>query len=208
MFLNPNVHVELAQPSAWIQRWSHLLKPRSRVLDVACGSGRHMRWLGQQGHHCTGVDRSTSALQQAQAFGPVVEADLEQQPWPYAALPCDFDALVVTNYLWRPLFQDLCKVVAPGGIVLYETFSRAHAQFGKPSNPDFLLEPGELLAQFKGWYIVAYEDGIAHDPLRCVQRITAIKPQATPMACATTPTMPVAALSIESGRALAQAQRA
>ncbi|GAB4399138.1 MAG: hypothetical protein OHK0048_12000 [Rhodoferax sp.] len=158
-----------------------------------------MRWLAQLGHHCVGVDRSADALSQASAFGDTVQADLEQNPWPQAKLPPGFDALVVTHYLWRPLIPSLRAVLVEGGVLLYETFTLAQAHIGRPSNPDFLLRPGELLALFGDWYVVAYEDGVVHDPVRCVQRIAAIKPT-------TGQTMPPAALSIESCSAWSMCQ--
>lgn len=159
-------------PSAWVQRWAPLLAPGSRVLDVACGHGRHMAYLASLGHQPLGIDRNPEALASAAAHGQVLQADIENAAWPLSAT---FDALVVTHYLWRPLWPQLRASVRPGGLVIYETFSQDHARFGKPSRPDFLLAPGELLNVFAGWRVVAYEEGFLNSPARCMQRIVAIQ---------------------------------
>lgn len=163
-------------PSPWIQRWTHLLPPGSTVLDVACGAGRHLGWLQAHGLHATGVDRDAQALVLArlQGAGELLCADIENGPWPLQGR--QFGAVVVTNYLWRPLWPALLESVAPGGVLLYETFAQGNAAFGKPARPDFLLAPGELLQVCAGWHIVAYEDGLLHDPDRRVQRIAALRP--------------------------------
>jgi SAM-dependent methyltransferase len=163
-----------SEPSSWILRWSHLLPPASRALDVACGSGRHMRWLREAGHSPTGVDRAPEAVASASAFGPVVQADIEGGPWPFAGQR--FDAVVVTHYLWRPILADIVAAVAPGGVLLYETFAAGNQSVGKPSRPDFLLQPGELIGACAGLRVVAYEDGFLAAPERFVQRIAAVRP--------------------------------
>ena len=160
-------------PSAWVRRWSHLVAPGGSVLDVACGHGRHMRWFAQRGHPVTGVDRNPEAVAAAAAFGRAVHADIEDGPWP---LPGErFDAVVVTNYLWRPLWPTLMDSLAPGGVLLYETFAHGNASVGKPSRPDFLLQPGELLQACAGLHTVAYENGFLATPERFVQRIVAVR---------------------------------
>lgn len=161
-------------PSPWIERWRHLLPASCSVLDVACGSGRHLRWLAANGHQMTGVDRDTDALARLQGAGELVAADIENAPWPL--LGRQFGAVVVTNYLWRPLWPHILESVAPGGVLLYETFAQGNAAFGKPSRPDFLLTPGELLQACAGWNIVAYECGQLSQPDRVVQRIAAVRP--------------------------------
>jgi SAM-dependent methyltransferase len=143
------------------------------VLDVACGSGRHLRWLSAQGFVVTGVDRDAAALAPLGGLGRTVSADIEAGPWPLAGER--FDAVVVTNYLWRPLWQVLLASLADGGVLIYETFALGNAAFGKPSNPDFLLRPGELLEACRGLHVVAFEDGMLDAPLRRVQRIVAVK---------------------------------
>lgn len=170
--------------SAWVQRWTHLLPPGSEVLDVACGQGRHLAWLVQQGHRAVGVDRSEAALARLglpPALCRTVLADIEQGPWPFAGQ--QFGGLVVTNYLWRPLLPTLLASVAPGGALIYETFAQGQESVGKPSRPDFLLQPGELLRVCESWRIVAFEDGFedSSEPGgtgRFVQRIAALRPGA------------------------------
>lgn len=163
-----------AAPSAWIERWRHLLPTGCSVLDLACGSGRHLRWLAANGHAMTGVDRDAAALAGLQGLGELLCADIEDGPWPLAER--QFGAVVVTNYLWRPLWPQILDSVQPGGVLLYETFSHGNAAFGKPSRPDFLLAPGELLQVCAGWQVVAYECGQLRQPDRVVQRIAAIRP--------------------------------
>jgi SAM-dependent methyltransferase len=174
--MNPSSH-DLGPASAWVQRWAHLIRPQGRVLDVACGRGRHLRYLADQGFEVTGVDRSEEALQSASRYGDTVQADIENAPWPLrngsAIQP--FDAVVVTHYLWRPLFSVFEQSLAADGVLIYETFSQGHETVGKPSRPDFLLRSGELLTAFKSLHIVAYEEGFLTPPDRFVQRVVAIK---------------------------------
>ena len=162
-------------PSGWIVRWSHLLAAEATVLDVACGSGRHMQWFAGRGHPVTGVDRSPEAIEAAGAFGHTLMADIESGPWPFTGQ--SFGAVVVTNYLWRARMADIVAAVAPGGVLLYETFAAGNETVGKPSRADFLLQPGELLAACSDLRVVAYEDGFLPDPARFVQRIAAIRPR-------------------------------
>lgn len=166
------MHAALAA-SPWVQHWSSLVAPGARVLDVACGSGRHLRWFGGRGCQVTGVDRDAAALAELSAIGETVVADIENGPWPFAGRR--FDAVVVTNYLWRPLMPTLVDSVAEGGVLIYETFSAGHQTVGRPSNSDFLLRPGELLQLAAGLRIVAFEDGFLADPPRFVQRIAAVR---------------------------------
>jgi len=141
-----------------------------------------MRWFCSRGHPVTGVDRASEAIDsvadlissgQAQA----VVADIENGPWPlmHDGKPSQFDAVVVTNYLWRPLFPTLLDSLAPGGVLLYETFATGNETVGKPSRADFLLQPGELLDVCKDLHIVAYEDGFLGTPDRFIQRIAAVR---------------------------------
>jgi SAM-dependent methyltransferase len=148
------------------------------VLDVACGAGRHMRWFAERGHAVTGVDRSPEALASAAGFGRTVLADIESGPWPFAGQA--FGAVIVTNYLWRPRLPDIVAAVAPGGVLLYETFAAGNETVGKPSRPDFLLQPGELLDACAQLRVVAYEDGFLAPPERFVQRIAAVRPAVQP----------------------------
>jgi len=164
-------------PSAWVQRWAHLIEPGSAVLDVACGAGRHMRYLAARGHHVTGVDRNPEAVAMAEASGTVICADIENGPWPFAGQT--FDCVVVTHYLWRSLLPTLVASVAPGGVLIYETFAAGNESVGKPSRPDFLLLPGELLQATAALRTVAYEDGFETSPDRFVQRIVAVREAST-----------------------------
>lgn len=161
-------------PSPWVQRWSHLVPAGAPVLDVACGLGRHMRWFAGRGHPVTGVDRSPEAIAAVAPLGEALQADIEHGPWPFDGRR--FGAVVVTNYLWRPLLASIVQAVAPGGVLIYETFAAGNETVGKPSRPDFLLRPGELLAACAGLRVVAYEDGFLEGPPRFVQRIAAVRP--------------------------------
>ena len=144
------------------------------MLDLACGSGRHLRWLAARGFRLTGVDRDAAAVEPLRALAEIVVADLEGAAWPLPGRR--FDAVVVANYLWRPLLPRIVESLADGGLLIYETFSAGNEQFGRPSRPDFLLQPGELLAVAQGLRVVAYEDGWLDAPPRCVQRIAALAP--------------------------------
>ncbi len=163
-------------PSPWLTRWAHLIAPGGSVLDVAAGSGRHAGWLAARGHAVTAVDRDGAAMASLAATAEVVVADIEGAPWPLPGRT--FDAVVVTNYLWRPLLPTLAASIAPGGVLLYETFARGNETVGRPVRADFLLAPGELLAAAAGLRIVAFEDGFLNDPARFVQRLAAVREHA------------------------------
>lgn len=168
------------RPSPWVGRWSHLVAPGGDVLDIAAGSGRHARWFAERGHRVVAIDRAESALAALSSIDGIeaVSADLEDgSAWPLAEAR-RFAAVVVTNYLHRPLLPRLSLLLAPGGVLLYETFARGNETVGKPSNPAFLLAPGELLAAVHGRLIVvAYEDGFVASPRPAfVQRICAMMP--------------------------------
>jgi len=163
--------------SRWVQRWAHLVPHGAAVLDVACGSGRHVRWFAQRGARVTGVDRDADAVAPLGAIAEIVVADIEGGPWPFTDRR--FDAVVVTNYLWRERLPDVLASVAPGGVLVYETFAAGNETVGKPSNPNFLLRPGELLQAVAGWHVVAFEDGFEAAPDRFVQRIVAVRPDAS-----------------------------
>lgn len=147
------------------------------MLDVACGHGRHMRLFARRGHPVTGVDRSPEAIAAVQGRGEAVQADIENGPWPFTGRT--FAGVIVTNYLWRPLLPMIVQSVAEGGVLIYETFTAGNETVGKPSRPDFLLQPGELLRVCAGLRVTAYEDGFLDEPERFVQRIAAVRPAAT-----------------------------
>jgi SAM-dependent methyltransferase len=167
-------------PSPWVQRWSHLVPAGGEVLDVACGHGRHLRWFSGRGHPVVGVDRSPEAIAAVAGLGQAVLADIENGPWPFPGRR--FAGVLVTNYLWRPLLPTLVDSVAPGGVLLYETFAAGNETVGKPSRPDFLLQPGELLGVCAGLRVVGYEDGYLDSPAHYVQRIAAVRAGADPAA--------------------------
>ena len=166
----------MTTPSAWVTRWALLIRPGGTVLDVAAGSGRHSRWLASRGFAVVAVDRDATALASLPEAVDTRVADLEQAPWPFPGRT--FDAVVVTNYLWRPLFGDLVDAVAPGGVLIYETFAAGQESVGRPSRADFLLAAGELTSRVEGLRIVAFEDGFLTPPDRFVQRIVAVRPAA------------------------------
>lgn len=185
-----HAHPGTDSPSSWVVRFAALI-PQGEVLDLACGSGRHARYLAGRGHEVLAVDRDPEALQRA--AGPQVktlQADLEggghaSAPWPFENKL--FSGIVVTNYLHRPLFPYLLDSLGPGGVLIYETFATGNEQFGKPSNPAFLLQPGELLDLTVGTdkmlRVIAYEDGFVETPKPAMlQRICLIKVPPAPSA--------------------------
>ncbi|MBO9686219.1 class I SAM-dependent methyltransferase [Roseateles chitosanitabidus] len=195
--VNPSTPSPLAAPSDWVLRWARDWRAGASVLDLACGSGRHLRPLAQAGLRLCGVDRDGEALAGLAAWSAtaalpagveLLEADIEQGPWPLQDR--GFDAVVVTNYLWRPLLPRVVSAVAPGGWLIYETFTDGQQSIGRPSRPDFLLRPGELLEVVRGLRVVAYEDGFIETPGpsapdggvngRYVQRVAAVRENPSP----------------------------
>ena len=159
-------------PSPWVLRWAPLVA-RGPVLDVACGSGRHARLFAELGMEVVAVDREPQRLEGVK----FVQADLEGGPWPFAGQR--FAAIVVTNYLHRPLLPILEAGVDEGGILIYETFMAGNERYGRPSNPAFLLRPGELLRAFAALTVVAFEQGRVERPRQAVvQRVCAIRADA------------------------------
>jgi SAM-dependent methyltransferase len=157
--MHNEAHQKIDLPSAWVQRWATRIPAGGRVLDVACGGGRHARYLAGLGHEVEAVDRDAEKLSRlAGAAGIHTRvADLEGAAWPY--VDGEFDAVIVTNYLHRPLFAGLLAALAPGGVLIYETFALGNERYGRPRNPDFLLQPGELLKVAHGRVeVIAYEN--------------------------------------------------
>jgi SAM-dependent methyltransferase len=178
-------HLDLTPPSAWVQRWSHLVKPLGSLLDVACGSGRHVKLFANLGCVVTALDASQEALKIVTGHSPtarILKADIENAAWPLTSNGAfdTFDAIVVTNYLHRALFSTLQASLNEGGILIYETFSVGNETVGKPSRSDFLLKRGELLRLCEGLDIIAFEDGFLTSPERFVQRIVATKMHGSP----------------------------
>ena len=161
---------DIVAPSAWVVRWAPLIT-HGTVLDVACGGGRHSKYLLDRGLKVVAVDRKPQAIPGAR----FVQVDLENgNPWP---LPGErFEGVVVTNYLYRDLFPRILEAVAPGGVLIYETFMLGNERYGKPSNPEFLLRPGELLESFKGLTVKAFEEGAVTEPKPAmIQRLCAVQ---------------------------------
>lgn len=166
-------------PSAWVRRFIGGVAPGGDVLDVACGAGRHLRLALEKGHRVTGLDRDVSRLDDLAERRDVslIEADLEAGfPLPLRAMR--YDGVIVANYLWRPILADLVGCVAEDGLFIYETFALGQERHGKPSNPDFLLGPNELLeAVLPRLTVVAFEHGETDGAeRRIVQRIAACGP--------------------------------
>jgi SAM-dependent methyltransferase len=167
---------DVVQPSPWVERFVHLIRAGGTVLDLAAGSGRHAHLLLEQGFSVVAVDRNLAPLS-ANRHTKLsrLEVDLEADDgWPFADRT--FDGIVVTNYLWRGLFDGIVASVASDGVLIYETFAEGHEAYGRPRRPEFLLQPGELLARVSPRLeVVAYEHGFCEYPsARVVQRVCAI----------------------------------
>ena len=153
-------------PSPWVVRHAQSIPARGKVLDLACGSGRHARFLAGLGYPVLAVDRDARALAGVSTIKGITtrQLDLEGEEWPLAGQV--FDGIVVTNYLWRPRLPDVLALLAPGGALIYETFMVGNAAYGKPSNPAFLFQAGELrqLAAAAGLREVEYAEGYVASP--------------------------------------------
>jgi SAM-dependent methyltransferase len=165
------------EPSPWVLRFAARVSPGSRVLDVACGGGRHARLFAGQGCVVDAVDIDADAGAALAGVAGVrfLRADLEGGPWPYAGR--QFDAVVVTRYLHRPLLPLLAEALAPGGVLIYETFMVGQERFGRPTNPDFLLRPCELLQVYAPRLtVIAFEEGVVSLPRPArLSRICAVR---------------------------------
>ena len=167
-------HTHSNAPSEWIARWASLIPPGARVLDVAAGRGRHARWLSGRGHPVDAVDRDAGALGTLAGLPGITThcADIESGEWPFRR--GEYGGVVVANYLHRPLFPELLAALAPGGVLIYETFAAGNERYGRPSNPAFLLRRGELLDVVRGrLHVIAYED-VEVPGTAFVQRICAV----------------------------------
>ncbi len=163
--------------SPWVRRFAPLIPPGGRVLDLACGGGRHARYLAGLGHPVEAVDRDPVAIAALSGLSGIEArcADLEGGPWPYVGSA--FAGIVVTNYLWRPLIPQLMAALDKGGVLIYETFMLGNERFGKPSNPAFLLRKDELRFIVREHLdIIAFEQGAVQTPRPAmVQRICATR---------------------------------
>ena len=165
------------KPSQWVERHAGLIRPNGEVLDLACGNGRHTRYLASLDKRVTAVDIDVSGVAALadQDRIEIIAADLEQDAWPLNNR--EFDGIVVVNYLFRPHFPSLIKALRDGGVLIFDTFARGNEKYGRPRNPAYLLEPGELLTAFApDLSIVAYDYGECNEPEHAVrQRLCAIK---------------------------------
>ena len=170
--------------SPWVRRFAGLIPPQSRVLDLACGGGRHARYAASLGHSVLAVDKDVSALSanpsqtiHCLSFDLELSHSASHPDWPLVRN--QFGGIIVTNYLHRPLMGDLLLSLHVGGVFIYETFAQDNGLFGKPSNPDFLLIPGELLSLASSnpeFHVLAFEDGYVSQPKPAmVQRICLIR---------------------------------
>jgi SAM-dependent methyltransferase len=162
------MHATIERPSPWVLRWIELID-RGPVLDLAAGGGRHSILFAERGLEVIAVDREPLTVPGVR----FVQADLEGGgPWPFAGQR--FAAIVVTHYLHRPLLPHLAASLADGGVLIYETFMAGNERFGRPSNPAFLLQPGELLAAFASLTAIAFEQGYVETPKAAmIQRLCA-----------------------------------
>ena len=165
-----------SEPSLWVSKCAKLLRPNSKVLDLACGSGRHARYLADRGHLVTAVDKDAESLAQFANFSGihVVEFDLERGEWPFPEEK--FDGIVVTNYLHRPIISHIVNGLSDSGILIYETFMIGNEQLGRPTNPDFLLRANELIDVVREkLQVVMYEAGPVSLPKPAyIQRVCAV----------------------------------
>lgn len=165
-----HAHPQVEPPSAWVLRCAAIVE-RGPVLDLACGGGRHARLFAGRGLEVVAVDRDAQSI----AGARFVQADLENgAPWPFAGER--FGCIVVTNYLYRPLFGPIADALAEGGVLIYETFMTGNERYGRPSNPAFLLQPYELLLAFARLKTLAFEQGYVERPKAAmVQRLCAVR---------------------------------
>jgi SAM-dependent methyltransferase len=157
-----------------VRRFAALIRAGGRVLDLAAGSGRHTRYLRGLGLHVVAADRDVEGVADLAADPGCELRQIDLEAGAAWALGGGYDAIVVTNYLHRPLFPDIAAALAPGGLLLYETFAQGNERLGRPRNPDFLLAAGELLAAFPALLPIAFEQGRVETPRPAVvQRLAA-----------------------------------
>ncbi len=164
-------------PSSWILKFAPLIKNQGLVLDLACGSGRHAKWLAQQGYQVNAIDRDPTALAQMEGIGNIHAQLMDLEAATPPIFEHNYDGIIVSRYLHRPLLTTLVKILNPNGILIYETFMQGNERLGKPSNPDFLLKPDELLNTYSPLLkVLAFEQGEVMAPRQAMlQRICAQK---------------------------------
>jgi len=173
----PHEISDLPSASPWVVAHCSAFAAGGYVLDLACGSGRHTRYLANEGFRVCAVDIKTQAVSSAQLEGiEIVTADLEQGPWPFKV--GQFDGIVVVNYLWRALFPKLANTLKPGGVLIYDTFAAGNGQYGRPSNPDFLLRPQELKQAFADFDCLDYFEGYREQPKPAIRQSIVVRKQA------------------------------
>lgn len=162
-------------PSAWIVKFAPLIKSQGRILDLACGDGRHAEWLAQQGYQVDAIDYNPLATANLQHINNIYVSTIDLETSENPPFARSYDGIIVSHYLYRPLLNTLAKILNPSGILIYETFMVGNARFGKPSNPDFLLMPDELLNIYSGILtVIAFEQGEVNEPKPAMmQRICA-----------------------------------
>ena len=171
------MHSQIRTPSPWVVKHADSVKAGGDVLDLACGGGRHTRFFLERGNRVMAVDINTASLSDLSENTDLalMEVDLENGPWPLGN--ATFDAVVVVNYLWRPLFPKLREAVKHGGVLIYDTFGEGNEAYGKPSNPDFLLKEGELTDWFSDWEIVELQHGLIDGERPAIkQSLCAVRP--------------------------------
>jgi SAM-dependent methyltransferase len=170
-------HVSIENASPWVRRFASRIPKTGTVLDLACGGGRHSLLLAEMGYPVLAVDQNIAEIEKT--ANPLIRSkvlNLEEEVWPLA--DSKFSGIVVTNYLYRPHLDRLPEMLDKNGVLIYETFAQGNEEFGKPSNPNFLLKTGELLelAQRHGLKVLAYEDIYQGEPKPAmVQRLCAVK---------------------------------
>ena len=164
-------------PSQWIVRFASLIKSQGVVLDLACGSGRHAKWLAQQGYQVHALDRDAIATANMQSIDGISITTLDLETTEPPTFEHSYDGIIVSRYLHRPLMTTLATILKPGGILIYETFMRGNERFGQPSNPNFLLMPDELLNTYSPLLkVIDFEQGEISEPKPAMlQRICAQK---------------------------------
>lgn len=183
-FHEKNGHLKFTDPSPWVGRFAPLMRQDAPVLDLACGGGRHTAHLLGLGYRVVAVDKNTTPIKENLGDRPgltIIETDLEGGKPPFgpggALHGQKFAGIIVSNYLWRALFDGILGALADNGVLIYETFALGNEVLSRPRNPDHLLRPGELLDQLSGrLQVIAYETGVMGNeaPAGVKQRVVGV----------------------------------